>query len=185
MSSARDIGLLLLRLGVGGVSFAHGAQKLVGWFGGGGREGTGAFFSSLGFEPGKRNATLSGLCEAGGGALLALGLATGPAGAALAANMAVASSTHAPNGLWASGGGYELPATYGLVGTSFALVGPGCYSLDALTGGVLNKPWMRVLTVLGGAASAYYLIGQRAKVLAARPQEPVEPAPEDNPDDLA
>ncbi|MEU1691122.1 chorismate mutase, partial [Streptomyces hirsutus] len=40
-----DLGLLLLRLGAGGALAAHGAQKLFGWFGGGGIEGTGQFMA--------------------------------------------------------------------------------------------------------------------------------------------
>ena len=84
-----DVGLLALRLGAGATLAAHGAQKLFGWFGGGGVKGTGKFFDSMGFTPGDRNATIAGICEAGGGLLLAAGLATGPAGAALLGNMAV------------------------------------------------------------------------------------------------
>ncbi len=183
MSQARDLGLLALRLGVGGINAAHGAQKLFGWFGGGGRAGTGAFFHSMGFQPGERNATLSGLAEFGGGALVAVGLATGPAGAALAGNMIVASSVHAPK-IFATEGGLELPATYGLVGSVLALTGPGRYSLDALSGEVLNKPWMRALTVVGGVASAVFLISQRAKVLAAQPTPPADPEAEDAPVDV-
>ncbi|MGW3315954.1 DoxX family membrane protein, partial [Streptomyces fungicidicus] len=77
----RDLGLLLLRLGTGGVLAAHGAQKLFGWFGGGGIEGTGQFMESIGYTPGRTSATAAGLAEAGGGLLLALGLATPAAGA--------------------------------------------------------------------------------------------------------
>ena len=36
---------LILRMGLGGVIFAHGAQKLLGWFGGNGFEGTMGFFT--------------------------------------------------------------------------------------------------------------------------------------------
>ncbi|NEE14438.1 DoxX family membrane protein, partial [Streptomyces sp. SID7499] len=78
----RDLGLLLLRLGAGGALAAHGAQKLFGWFGGHGIEGTGQFMESVGYVPGKTSATAAGLAEAGGGTLLALGLATPAAGAA-------------------------------------------------------------------------------------------------------
>jgi putative oxidoreductase len=178
MGKASDFGLLMIRAGVGAACFAHGAQKLFGAFGGGGIKGTGAFFDSAGFVPGERNAQLSGLCEAGGGALLALGLAAGPAGAALAGNMIVASSTHAPNGFFNMGGGYELPATFGLVAAAVAVGGPGRYSLDALTGDALDKPWMRGVALTAAVAAAYYLITERAKVLADRaaaaPAEPTD-----------
>ena len=82
-TDARDLGLLTLRVGVGGTLIAHGTQKLFGGGGGGGGlAGTGGFFDSVGFTPGKLNAVLAGAGEAGGGALLALGLAAPAAGAA-------------------------------------------------------------------------------------------------------
>ncbi|GAA1433749.1 hypothetical protein GCM10009616_26430 [Microlunatus lacustris] len=166
MSKGSDFGLLLVRAGVGGVCVAHGAQKLFGSFGGYGIKGTGGWFESVGFVPGERNALFAGLAEAGGGALLALGLASGPAGAAVAGNMVVASSTH--TGFFNTEGGYELPATFGLVGAAVALGGPGRFSLDALTGDALNKPWMRAVALASAGAAAVYLISERAKVLAAR-----------------
>ena len=168
MGTARELGLLMLRLGVGASCFSHGAQKLFGWFGGGGVEGTADAMSSMGFEPGDTNARLAGVLETGGGALLALGLATGPAGAALTGNMIVASSVHAPNGFFNTEEGYELPVTYALVGTILALTGPGRFSVDHLTGGVLNRPWMRALALIGALASAAYLIATRSAVLAER-----------------
>ena len=184
MNQARDIGLLALRLGVGGIAAAHGTQKLFGLFGGGGIKGTGAFFESIGFQPGERSALMAGLAEAGGGALLALGLGTGPAGAALTGNMIVASSVHAPK-IFNTDGGLELPATFALVGSALALTGPGRYSLDAATGGVLNKPWMGAVALVSAVGSAAYLISQRAKVLAAMPAPSASPESDENPVDMA
>jgi putative oxidoreductase len=164
----RDTGLLALRLGVGSAVAAHGAQKLFGWFGGYGPDGTGQWMDSLGFRgDGRRNALLSGAAEFGGGTLLALGLATGPAGAAVTGNMIVAGSTHAPNGFFNTNGGYELPATYGVVGTSLALMGPGRFSIDEATGHLLNRRWMAIAGLISTIAGAAYLITTR------RPPEPV------------
>ncbi len=166
MSKGSDVSLALVRVGVGAVCAAHGAQKLFGLFGGYGIKGTGGWFESVGFVPGERNAIAAGLAEAGGGALLALGLASGPAGAAIAGNMAVASSTH--TGFFNTGGGYELPATFALVGAAVAAGGPGRYSLDALTGDALNRPWMRAVALVSAAAAAVYLVSARAEVLEDR-----------------
>jgi len=165
-----DAGLLALRLGVGGALAAHGAQKLFGWFGGYGPAGTGQFMDSLGFPGGgKQNAFLAGLAEFGGGSLLALGLATGPAGVAVTSEMVVASSTHAPNGFFNTGGGYELPATFGLVGAVLALTGPGKFSLDHASGHALNRPWMAIVGLASTLGAAVYMISQR---------KPRDPEPE-------
>src|SRR5947209_13629351 len=74
-------GLFLVRAVLGLLLFAHGAQKLFGWWGGHGLEGTGGFFHSLGHRPGRQMAALAGGSEATGGLLLFLGLPT-PFGAA-------------------------------------------------------------------------------------------------------
>jgi len=110
---ARDLGLLGLRAAVGGALFAHGAQKLFGWFGGAGLERTGATFDRFGFRPGKLNAIAAGLGEAGGGALLAVGLGTPGASAAVAGTMIVASSMHVDKGFFNGKGGFEYPAVLG------------------------------------------------------------------------
>ena len=59
-----DLGLLVARLVLGPLMAAHGAQKLFGWFGGHGLSGTGGFFESLGFRPGRLFALAAGLGEA-------------------------------------------------------------------------------------------------------------------------
>ena len=61
---------------IGPLFVGHGTQKLFGWFGGHGRDGTGAFFEQLGLKPGKRQATSARAAEAVGGALLTLGALT-------------------------------------------------------------------------------------------------------------
>ena len=131
-------GLFLIRLVVGGLLFAHGTQKLFGWYGGYGLEGTGGFFHSLGFRPGKQFAAIAGLSEAGGGALLVLGLLT-PLGAAMIIGtmIAAAVSVHAPHGLWSTNGGYELPLINGAVATGLAFTGGGAWSIDNAAG----IPW--------------------------------------------
>ena len=158
----------MLRMAFGASCFSRGAQKLFGWFGGRRVEETGEMTSSTDFEPDERNARLAGVLEAGGGALLALGLATGPVAAALAGNMIVASSVQTRNGLVNTDEGYELPVTYALVGTTFALTGPGRFSVDHLLGGALNRPWMRALALIGALASAAYLIVTRSPVVPER-----------------
>ena len=85
-----ELGLLVIRVVVGLLFVGHGTQKLFGWFGGHGLKGTAGFFDSLGMRPGKHQAFLAGLAEAGGGALLALGLLTPLASAALIAGAAAA-----------------------------------------------------------------------------------------------
>ncbi|MER6352834.1 DoxX family protein [Streptomyces sp. NPDC001634] len=155
----RDVGLLLLRLGTGGVLAAHGAQKLFGWFGGGGIEGTGQFMESVGYQPGRVSARAAGLAEAGGGTLLALGFATPAAGAAAAGAMAGAAAVHVPNGFFAMSGGYEYAATLGLTAASLAVTGPGRLSVDALFGHAVNRDWMVPAAFAATAAATALVVG--------------------------
>ncbi|MFC4507660.1 MULTISPECIES: DoxX family membrane protein [Streptomyces] len=164
----RDLGLLLLRLGTGGVLAAHGAQKLFGWFGGHGIEGTGHFMESVGYAPGKASATAAGLAEAGGGTLLALGLATPAAGAAAAGAMAGASAVHAPNGFFNAEGGYEYAATLALAATGLAVTGPGRLSLDHALGHVLDRGWMVPAALGVTAAATAVIVGLREQRLRRR-----------------
>lgn len=167
-----DLGLLLLRLGTGGVLFAHGTQKLFGWFGGHGPDGTGQFMEQLGFRPGRPSALASGIGEAGGGTLLGLGLATPGAGAAVAAAMAGAASVHAPAGFFNEQGGFEYPMYLGLAGSALALAGPGTFSLDQLLGHRLNQPWMPAVTFAAAAAAAAVVVTRRARVQREEASQP-------------
>jgi putative oxidoreductase len=164
----RDLGLLLLRLGAGGVLAAHGAQKLLGWFGGGGLEGTGQFMESVGYAPGRASATAAGLAEAGGGTLLALGLATPAAGAAAAGAMAGAAAVHAPNGFFNAGGGYEYAATLGLTAAGLAVTGPGRISLDHALGHTVNRGWMVPVALAATGLATAAVVGTRARRLRGK-----------------
>ncbi|MEU1281554.1 DoxX family protein [Streptomyces sp. NPDC005805] len=170
----RDLGLLALRVGTGAVLAAHGAQKLFGWFGGGGIEGTTKGMEAMGFHPPKSSAVAAGAVETGSGLLLALGLATPAAGAAAAGNMAGAVSVHAPAGFFAQSGGYEYPAFLGFTAAAVGVIGPGRYSLDHLTRHRFDQPWTIAAAVLASAAAAAAVVGKRA-----RDQERDEPADDD------
>jgi putative oxidoreductase len=124
---------LALRLPLGIIFAAHGAQKLFGWFGGYGLEGTGQWMASIGLEPGVLMAALSGSAEFFGGVALILGLLTRPAALVLAVTMLVAIfSVHISNGLFMSNDGYEFGLAL-LAGTvSLLISGGGRASVDAV-----------------------------------------------------
>ncbi len=157
-------GLLLARLVFGLIMAAHGAQKLFGWFGGYGIAGTGGFFESIGFRPGRLMALAAGLGEVLSGLLIALGL-FGPIGSALMVSvMIVAMSVHIKGGLFAQSNGIEVPLLYAVAGVVLALTGPGRYALDPTLG--LEALWTPAVTL---AALAAGIIGGLV-VLAARRQ---------------
>ncbi len=126
----------LIRAATGLILMPHGAQKLFGWFGGHGLEGTGGFFAqNLGLEPGMAWAALVGGTEFFGGLFVALGLLTRPAALGVAIVMAVAVlAVHLPNGFFASQGGYEYPLLWGLVALAIAFKGGAEMSLDRAIG---------------------------------------------------
>ncbi|MET9888235.1 DoxX family protein [Streptomyces sp. NPDC006430] len=167
LTHRKDLGLLALRLGTGAVLVAHGSQKLFGWFGGGGIEGTAKAMEQMGFTPGRESAIAAGLGEAGGGVLLALGLFTPAAGAAAAGAMAGAVSVHAPAGFFAQGGGLEYPAFLGFTAACLGLAGPGRFSLDHLTWHTLDRPATVLMAFALSAAAATVVVNRRAAMLAA------------------
>jgi putative oxidoreductase len=150
----------LLRVLIGGLFVGHGTQKLFGWFGGYGPDGTGQFFESIGLRPGRRNAMLAGASEAGGGALLAAGLFTPLAGALITGVMAQAiRSVKMDKGPFAQDGGWELEALFAAAALVFAEIGPGPVSLDHLFGTELSGPGWALLALGAGVAGPVVLVG--------------------------
>lgn len=154
-----SLGLLIGRLVVGLLIAAHGAQKLFGWFGGHGLEGTGQFFGQLGFRPGRRYATLAGLGEAGSGVLIAVGF-LGPLGPAILLSVMIVAgmSVHWQHGLFATKNGIELPLLYATGAVALAFTGYGRYALDARLGfTALSAPRLTLIAlavgILGGVAN--------------------------------
>lgn len=156
-----NLGLFVLRLVVGLLLAGHGAQKLFGWFGGHGPQGTAGFFDRLGLKPGHLQARAAGIMEFAGGILLALGLLTPFAAmAAIAVMTAAVITVHGSKGPWATDGGYEYNAVIAAVAFALASVGAGAWSLDrALSLSDHGVAWgvLAVLAgVLGGTAAVYY-----------------------------
>jgi putative oxidoreductase len=168
------IGRLLLRLVVGGLFVGHGTQKLFGWFGGYGLDGTAGFFEQLGLRPGRRHAVAAGAAEAGGGALLVAGLATPAAASVLTATMLTAiHRVHLKNGPWSTNGGYEYNVVLIAAVLALAEVGPGDLSLDHALGTEREGPFWALVALLAGA------IGALGANLVAGPAPAPEPdAPE-------
>jgi len=147
-------GLLVARLIFGLVMAAHGAQKLFGWFGGYGIAGTGNFFESIGFRPGRLFAALAGLGEFGGGLLLALGF-LGPIGPALILSVMIvaAVSVHWGKGLFSTTNGVEVPLLYSAGAVALALTGPGRFSVDAVVG-LTSTPALALIAIAIGIVGA-------------------------------
>jgi len=130
---ATDAGLaaLVLRVPVGIIFAAHGAQKLFGWFGGYGLTGTAGWLESIGLAPGVLMALLAGGAEFFGGLALILGLLTRPAAFALSIAMVVAIfSVHFSNGLFISNNGYEFGLALLAASLSLLLSGGGTAAVD-------------------------------------------------------
>jgi putative oxidoreductase len=166
----RDLARLVMRLVVGGLLAGHGAQKLFGWFGGGGVEGTAGMMESLEMRPSRAWALLAGMSEFGGGVLMALGALNplGPLGIMGAMSMATA-KVHWGKPIWAGAGGAELPVTNIAAATALALVGPGRYSVDYMLGIRLPR-WIALFGLAGIAMS----IMRSMQPQPARPAQPAE-----------
>jgi putative oxidoreductase len=179
------LGRFILRLVVGGYFIGHGTQKLFGWFGGHGLEGTGQFFENLGLRPGKRHALAAGAAEAGGGTLLVLGAATPLASAAIIATMLTAiNRVHIKNGPFISDGGYEYNVVLIAILLALNETGPGSPSVDEARGSEAHGTKWALLTLLMGAigAAGAHLVAEAAPAPEpaeppSAPEEPGSPAP--------
>jgi putative oxidoreductase len=143
--------MLVFRVVVGLIVFAHGSQKLFGWFGGGGIGGTAKVMESYGMRSGRASAIAAGLGEAGGGVLMALGLATPLACAAVAASMLTAAVVTMPKGFWARDGGFEYPMLLAISAIVIAANGAGLISLDDVLG--IEESGLAVGAVCGAVAA--------------------------------
>ncbi|WP_372881609.1 DoxX family protein [Psychromonas sp.] len=132
LSSNAGLSALVLRVPLGLVLAAHGAQKLFGWFGGYGLEGTGKWMASIGFEPGYLMALMAGSAEFFGGLALLIGLLTRPAAIVTAFTMIIAMSVHIGNGLFVTNKGYEFALILLAACLSLVFQGAGKLSLDQL-----------------------------------------------------
>lgn len=165
-----DVGRVLLRWTIGGTFFVHGTQKLFGWFGGYGPDGTGQFFESLGLRPGRQNAIAAGLTETGSAVLVALGLGTPLAASGLSAVMITALRTAVWNqGFKPSTGEHEVL----LAAAALALTetGPGAPSLDDALGLERSGTGWTLVALAAGAAGSAIAVG------VARRQPAPPPAP--------
>ncbi len=126
-----NVASLILRVPIGTILAAHGAQKLFGWFGGYGLEGTGQWLVSVGLEPGYLMALLAGSAEFFGGIGLILGFLTRPAAIVSAFTMLVAIVVvHLGNGLFLSGNGFEYALALLAAAVALAIQGGGAISMD-------------------------------------------------------
>jgi putative oxidoreductase len=122
--------LLFLRVVIGLVFFAHGAQKLFGWWGGPGLQGTKGWLGSMGFRMPGPMALMVAVSEASG-LLFAAGFLTPVAALMMASSMVVAiGSVHWRQGFWNTGQGYEFNLVLLAVPVAIAATGPGRFSVD-------------------------------------------------------
>jgi len=180
------IGRLAARAVIGGLFIGHGTQKLFGWFGGPGLEGTEQMMGALDMRPTRANALAAGVSETAGGALVVLGAATPVAAASLIGTMATAiHKVHRPNGPWAAQGGWEYNAVLIAALTALIDAGPGEVSVDARLG---RDQWGPAWAVGGlglglGASAAAIALGRRGS--SGTTPSPTDPVVEATADDTA
>lgn len=158
-----SLGLLVIRLALGGMLVVHGYNKV---FGPGGLTGTAGWFEGLGLRPGWLHARLAATNEIGAGLLMACGLVFPLAGAAFIGLMSVAAVTdHRGKGFFVFKGGWEYVALVAVIAAGLVCTGPGRYSADRALGWNLSGPgWAGLAIVVGLAAAAgLYLTATRGR----------------------
>jgi putative oxidoreductase len=170
-NTMRDIGLLILRLVMGGLLAGHGSQKLFGWFSGPGLSGTAGWLESMGLKPGTRWATAAAASEFGGGMLTTLGLfhPLGPIATVGGMVMATAKA-HWGKPIWVTQGGAELPIINLAIALALTLTGAGRFSLDRLLG--IRPP--RVLVVAVAIVEAVLVVSGIMRRPEPAPASPTE-----------
>ena len=138
-SNVSDLALLLLRLVLGSVMWAHGAQKLLGLFGGHGPQAFIRMVGGLGMPPALGWLVIA--IEFFGGIAIVLGVLSRLAALGFAAEMVIAIvKVHLPSGffLGPKAAGFEYPLVLGVVALSLFLSGPGRYALFGRTRNLLT-----------------------------------------------
>ncbi len=139
-TDSNDYVQLILRLTLGIMMFPHGAQKLFGWFGGYGFEGTYGYFTGQGL-PGVI-AFLVIIGESLGSVAILIGLMTRFSAASIGVIMlGAALLVHWPHGLLGSdqGTGFELHLLAIGIAIALSIRGGGMASLDAMISGALSR----------------------------------------------
>jgi putative oxidoreductase len=156
-----DLALALVRAVVGLVIAAHGAQKVLGVWGGPGLAGWTQGMTRMGMRPAAFWAWVSAFAELAGGVAFAFGFLVPVVAAALTIQMGVAiARAHWGKGFWNSKGGIEFPFTLGAIAVINGVADPGAYSLDRALGlPAMGAGVYAALLVVGTLA---YLIGARA-----------------------
>ncbi len=164
-----NLGIFILRVVLGLSLAGHGSQKLFGWFGGGGWKGWVAANVHMKLRPAPFWALMGGLCEFGGGLLLAFGFLNPLGSLGIIAAMGMAVHHHWPKGYWNINGGYEYPLTLLIAALALAISGPGAWSVDALLGLTLPEPLSLIgglVLVLAGLLAALYIQNMPAEAPA-------------------
>lgn len=150
-----NFSLLILQLGIGLTFAVHGAQKVFGWWGGPGLAGWEGAMAHMGFRPAKLFAVASALIELGGGLLLAVGLLTPLAAAALVAQaVVIVGHVHWPNGFFNANSGIEFPLLLGVGAAAVGIAGGSAIGLDSLIGLSL-APAVGVAIVAAGVLAGF------------------------------
>jgi putative oxidoreductase len=129
LPSYPSLALLILRLAIGAIVIAHGAQKIFFY----GFAGTGASFAQMGVPLAEIAGPLVGIVEFAGGIAIVAGIATRIAAILVAIDMLVATVlVHLPNGIFVADGGFELTLILAAGAIPLALTGAGRISLDSV-----------------------------------------------------
>lgn len=166
-----EIGLTILRVSIGLVLAAHGSQKVLGWFGGHGLDGTKSMHESLGMRPAGLWAWVNGGVELAGGLFFAFGILTPLMAAAIVINMLMAVFlVHRENGFFNMNSGYEFPLTLAVGALTFGLTGPGAYALGPQSLAGIEPMGLFIAAALAGLLLMTIVLATRRTTPSREPQ---------------